>query len=117
MATSDDDYSPILDGTGGGIGLTAKLMPTRKKQFSMVLHIADGVMRLNNVRIDKAVETQLSDLETLADATTLTTLYTPNNPTTGYSVTFKPGGLTYRMDWDEKTRKPDWYVTASCSEV
>ena len=115
LATEDEDYSPVLYGLGGGLGLVGKVLFTEKKrEFNFVLRVAAGLHTTANAPTLQTVSGTLADLNALCQENTVT-LTTPNDD--NYTVTFTPGGLKISLDKEEQGRPPEWLVAVNCSQV
>ena len=76
LSSTDDDFSPILYGEGGGIQLVSRIAGT-VMQIDMTLQVGDEIPNRSSARPNRNAAEQLKDLEMLAksiDPITLTGL-------------------------------------------
>lgn len=117
LSSTDDDYSPILYGEGGGIQLTSNLVVgmAGRRQIEMVLRIGEKVVNHAGVPTHIGVSQQLINLELLdasAEPVTLTGIDAVKR-----TVLLRPTGLSEEVYLDEKTRQPEWRVRVTATEV
>ena len=116
MATTDDDYTPILYGTGGGYVSFAVLQATRKRQIVATILVAPYIRERNGSRIARTVATDLSNLLTLYQANGKMTVVGPDS--TEYSTVFARNGYDVQLAYGEEIIRPEnWWCTVRLLEL
>lgn len=115
LAAADDDYTPIIFGTRGGMQVKAKLQSDRTRQINAQLLIAEKINERTRTTLSRTVST---------DLTTLRAHYTGNAEETvigaddtEYTVTFDREGYEEQAAFDETGRKYVWWVTVRLLEA
>ena len=115
MAAADDDYTPILYGTGGGIVAYAVLQSDKKRQIIVTIHIAHKI-RLRNNKVEKrTVSTDLTNLRTIYKAGGEITITAPDETT--YNCVFARDGYEEQLAYDKTMRQEVWWCTLKLLEI
>jgi len=115
LAAADDDYTPILYGTGGGYVSFAVLQATRKRQIVATILVAPYIKERNGSRVTRTVATDLSNLRTLYQANGKMTVVGPDS--TEYSTVFSRDGYDEQLAYDDIIRNENWWVTLKLLEL
>ena len=115
LVTTDENYSPILYGKGGGYGISAKLQSTRKKAIEATILVAPYWRERDGTVISRTISTDLTALRTLYTSTALITLTGPE--ATAYSVLFDREGYREELAYDETGRIENYWVSVKLLEV
>ena len=115
MAAADDDYTPILYGTGGGIVAYAVLQSDKKRQIIVTIHITHKI-RLRNNKVEKrVVSTDLTNLRTIYKAGGEITITAPDETT--YNCVFARDGYEEQLAYDKTMRQEVWWCTLKLLEI
>ena len=115
MAAADDDYTPILYGTGGGIVAYAVLQSDKKRQIIATIQLASEI-RLRNNKVEKrVVSTDLSNLRTIYKAGGGITITAPDE--TSYDCVFARDGYEEQLAYDKTMRQEVWWCTLKLLEI
>lgn len=116
MAAADDDYTPILYGTGGGIVVYGVLQTERKRQIVATIQVAPHIKERNGSIIDTTVATHLGFLRILYQANNKETVIGPDD--TEYSVLFARDGYNEQLAYDDELiRTEQWWCTVKLLEI
>ena len=115
MTTDDDDYTPILYGSGGGYNVRAKLQPLHKQRITATVRVAPEIRNRADDIIDDTMAAQLADLRTIYEATTPLTVVGPDE--TSYTCTLDKEGYIEQLAYDETLKKENYWVTLIMLEV
>jgi len=109
LAAADDDYSPILFGLGGGIGITAILTAGKIRLLDFTLYIATKIRERNLAVKSRTISTDLSALRVMYLKTdTPITVTAPDG--TGYTCFFYREGYEEQLVYDHVGRNEAWEV-------
>jgi len=114
MAAADDDYTPILYGTGGGIVAYAILEPTEKRQIVATIQVAPQIRLRDGDIEEKVVSTELTNLRALYTGGGTMTLVGPDE--TSYTVSFARDGYQEQLGYDESMQQEVYWCTCRLLE-
>jgi len=116
MASSDNDYTPILYGKGGGGIVTyAVLQATKKRQVTATLQISPKIRLRDGTVEERTVSTDLSNLRTIYQAGGEITITAPDDTT--YTCVFARDGYSEQLGYDEVMRTECWWCRLQLLEV
>jgi len=116
LAAADDDYTPILYGTGGGYVSFAVLQATRKRQIVATILVAPYIKERNGSVVTRTVATDLSNLLTLYQANNKMIVIGPDS--TEYSTVFSRDGYDVQLAYGEEIIRPEnWWCTVRLLEI
>jgi len=116
MAASNDDYTPILYGKGGGGIVTyAVLQATKKRQITATLQISPKIRLRDGTVEERTVSTDLSNLRTIYQAGGEITVTAPDETT--YTCVFARDGYSEQLGYDEVLRTECWWCRLQLLEV
>jgi len=116
LATTDDDYTPILYGLGGGVVVHAVLQTDRKLQIVAMLNIESNITIRDRTVRTRSIATDLANLKALYRAGEQETVTTPDEDE--YDVTFDREGFIQQLAYDEAGQHNEiWWVTVKLLEA
>ena len=115
LAAADDDYTPILYGTGGGITAYGILQNTKKKQIIATLMVCTNLTDRTGDKVTRTVSTDLTSLRALYTGNAKLTIVAPDD--SEYSVVFARDGYQEQLAYYPDLREEVWLCTLRLLEV
>lgn len=115
MATTDDDYTPILYGSGGGFITYSVLESDKKRQIVATIRLAPYLMLRDGTTEERTISTDLTNLRALYQGGGEITVTGPDE--TAYTVVFARDGYAEQLAYDETKRIENYWCTLRLLEV
>lgn len=117
LTTSDDDFSPILHGQGGGLLTKAKLLPVRKKVIDVTILVAPSYRLRDKATVEeKDMQEVLGTLRSLYEANAQMVVIGPDG-VKEYTVLFDREGYGEQLAYNEIEKEENYWVTLKLLEV
>lgn len=115
LATTSEDYTPILYGSGGGIVTFSVLQADRKRQIDATILVAPKIRLRDDTVVERVMATDLTNLRALYKGTSTMTITGPDE--TVYTVVFAREGYEEQLAYNPTMREENYLVSVQLLEV